>query len=215
MVAENQTTNPGERDGLEPSYRKLPGSGYRRLLPGWALVLLFFVIGIFVLLLRGRRVQLWSGKDHLLQVEWDGYREYYKRFRYGDIQSLTMVRTQESLMITALLGVATFVFALFGVVAAALELRIVMMSVAGLLAVLAVVNLAGGPTCRCFLRTAVQQEELASLTRVRNARRVLDALRPLIAEAQGPFEAAGEPAAAPPGPPANPGAPAEPPPPGP
>ena len=62
-------------------YRRLPGTGYRRVAPGWVILLLFFVIGIFALLLRGRRVQLWLGDEHLLLVEWDGTREYYKRFR--------------------------------------------------------------------------------------------------------------------------------------
>jgi hypothetical protein len=37
------------------------------------------------------------------------------------------------------------------------------------------------------LRTAVQIEQLASLSRLRRARKVLDRLRPLIAEAQGPL----------------------------
>ena len=40
-----------------PPYRRLSGTGYHYLVPPWALVLLFFVMGIFVLLFRGRRTQ--------------------------------------------------------------------------------------------------------------------------------------------------------------
>src|SRR5688572_20008107 len=85
-------------------YRRLPGTGYRRIVPGWVMLLLFFVIGIFALLLRGRGVQLWQGNEHLLLVEWDGTREYYKRFGYQDIQALIIRRTSEGRMFNAVLG---------------------------------------------------------------------------------------------------------------
>ena len=42
-----------------------------------------------------------------------------------------------------------------------------------------------GPTCVCRLRTAVQTEELPSLCRLRQTRKILNRLRPLIAAAQG------------------------------
>jgi hypothetical protein len=42
-----------------------------------------------------------------------------------------------------------------------------------------------GPTCTCYLRTAVQIEELSSLSRVRRARKVIDRVRPFIIAAQG------------------------------
>ena len=50
-----------------------------------------------------------------------------------------------------------------------------------------------GTTCACQIRTAVQTEELPSLCRVRQTRKVLDKIRPLITAAQGeitPEEAA-------------------------
>jgi hypothetical protein len=46
-------------------------------------------------------------------------------------------------------------------------------------------NLILGRTCRCFLRTAVQTEQLPPLDRVRRAQKVFARLRPLIAAAQG------------------------------
>ena len=46
-------------------------------------------------------------------------------------------------------------------------------------------NLLLGPTCVCYLRTAVQIDRLAAIRRVRRAERALDRLRPLIEAAQG------------------------------
>ena len=50
---------------------------------------------------------------------------------------------------------------------------------------LLLLNTLRGSACVCHLRTAVQEEELPSLNRVRRARKVLDRLRPLIAATQG------------------------------
>jgi hypothetical protein len=47
------------------------------------------------------------------------------------------------------------------------------------------INNLRGPTCACTLRTAVQTEELPSLCRLPKTRRILNLLRPLIAQAQG------------------------------
>jgi len=47
------------------------------------------------------------------------------------------------------------------------------------------INNALGPTTIGYLRTAVQTEELPSLSRLRRVRRVLARLRPLITQAQG------------------------------
>ena len=48
-----------------------------------------------------------------------------------------------------------------------------------------VVNNVRGATCACQLRTAVQIEDLPSLSRLRRTRKVLAKIRPLIAAAQG------------------------------
>jgi hypothetical protein len=58
-------------------------------------------------------------------------------------------------------------------------------SFAALFLLAMLINVAMGPTSVCHLRTAVQTEELPSLNRVRRARKVLDRLRPFIAQAQG------------------------------
>jgi len=166
-------------------YQRLPGTGYRRLVPVWAMLLLFFVIGIFVLLLRGRRVQLWLGDDHLLVVDWDGYREYYKRINYRDIQSVVIHRTAEGKIVNALLGGIVLMFVAFGLAIGETTGTIVLLSIAAFFGVILLINFLAGPTCRTQLRTAVQTEELHSLTRLRTAHKVMDRLRPRITATQG------------------------------
>jgi hypothetical protein len=166
-------------------YQRLPGTGYRRLVPTWAMLLLFFVIGIFILVLRGKRVQLWLGDDHLLIVDWDGAREYYKRIRYQDIQSIIVHRTTEGRVVNALLGGIILLFTIFGLTAGDTVGTIILLVIAAVFGLILLANYVSGPTCKCQLRTAVQTEELYSLRRLPNARKALDRLRPLITAAQG------------------------------
>ncbi len=170
-------------------YQRLPGTGYRQLVPYWAMVLLFFVIGIFVLALRGKRVQLWLGDDHLLVVDWDGAREYYKRIRYQDIQSIIIRRTNEGRIVNALLGGIVFLAALFGLVVGDTVGTTILLVLAALFGLILLANWFSGPTCKCQLRTAVQTDELPSLTRLRQARKALERLRPRITTAQGTLTA--------------------------
>ena len=168
-----------------PPYHRLPGTGYKRIVPGWVLVLLFFVIGILVLLLRGRRVQLWTGDDHLLLVESDGHKEYYKRFFYRDIQALILRRTWEGRIINILLSLPAALFAFFAMTTSDPDGQIALAIIAGLFAFLLVINFLSGPTCQCQLRTAVNLTDLPSLTRVRQARKAFARVRPLIVATQG------------------------------
>jgi hypothetical protein len=184
-------------DNPQKLYHKLPGTGYQRMLPGWAFVALFFVIGIFVLLLRGRRVQLWQGKEHLLLVEWNGYREYYKRFNYRDIQAFVIRQTRERVLWNVLLALplALCGFVLVSMIQQAFQrgfqqsgdVAVVVIFGTMSLVLLAgiIVNLALGPTCTCEIQTAVQTRPLPSLNRVNRARKVIARLRPLIEAGQG------------------------------
>jgi hypothetical protein len=166
-------------------YRRLPGTGYRRTVPTWIVLLLFFVIGIFALLFRGRRVQLWQGEEHLLLVEWDGYREFYKRFSYRDIQAIIVRKTPEGKIVNIILGL---IAGFFGGIAFTIDDvggRIALLSIAGLFGLILLINFLSGPTCQCQIRTAVQLDELPTLTRLPRARKVINRIRPRIVEAQG------------------------------
>src|SRR6266545_1509925 len=147
-------------------YKRLPGTGYHYRIPPWAMVLLFFVMGIFVLLFRGRRTQLWTGREHLLMVESDGYTEYYKRFDYRDIQAFIIRKTVQGRIVNALL--AAFSLILFALALAVDDPvgRGFLLGLAGFFALLLLINFLMGPTCQCHLRTAVQSVEMVSLTRL-------------------------------------------------
>ena len=141
-------------------YQRLPGTGYRQLVPVWAMILLFFIIGIFVLLLRGRRVQLWRGEDHLLIVDWDGYREHYKRINYRDIQSIVVRRTSEALIANIVLGVLVLLFVALGLGVGDTVGMVILFVLAGIFGLILLVNLLQGTSCKCQLRTAVLAEDL-------------------------------------------------------
>jgi hypothetical protein len=166
-------------------YRRLPGTGYRQVIPGWSILLLFFVIGIFALLFRGRRIQLWQGEEHLLLVEWDGNREFYKRFHYRDIQAFMVRKTFDGMALNGVLGALCLLFAGLAIPVPEVGFRIFLLVLAGIFGLLLLSNFISGPTCQCSIRTAVQVEELPSLCRLRRVRKVLERLRPLIAAAQG------------------------------
>jgi hypothetical protein len=139
------------------------------------------------------RSSLWLGPDHLLYVETTGYTESYKRFYFRDIQTITVHNSSAYALINGIFGF------LFGI-------SLVLMAIGGLFGELAkgdggaiavfcliffvfglplVLNNIFGKSCSCVLRTAVQTQELSSISRWRKARKVFDRVRPLIVAAQG------------------------------
>lgn len=135
------------------------------------------------------RSNLWLGGDHLLCVETEGYTEKYRRFYFRDIQAITLRRTNRALVLGVVTGVLTAVFALLMLVIDDLAGKSVFGILGGVCAIPFLVNLIYGPTCKCELRTAVQTENVPSMSRVRRARKLLNRIRPLIAEAQGQLAA--------------------------
>jgi hypothetical protein len=135
--------------------------------------------------------RLYQGPDHLLQVCSTGYSETYKRFYYRDVQALvlqpSMLRAALNwvfggLTCCALLGWVIEAGNGFGSGGVGLVVGIVL-TLCCLLPL--ALNLAAGPTCACYVRTAVQMERLAALQRTRTARDVIQHLKPLLASAQG------------------------------
>jgi hypothetical protein len=147
--------------------------------------------------LPGRGVELASygrlylGPDHLLQVVSNGYQESYKRFHFSDIQAIILQRTVVFPGLNWVFGALTSL-CLGGWLLEAINgfgdgptLPVLMGVLTVLCAGPLLLNLLLGPTCVCYLRTAVQIERLAALKRFRSAERVLDRLRPMIEAAQG------------------------------
>src|SRR5206468_2514837 len=126
------------------------------------------------------RSSLWLGPDHLLLVERRGYTENYKRFFFRDIQSLTIRQTNRHKIWSLILGIiAAICFALAFVILAA-EGVIgfwIMIGMAAFFSFFLGLNVLAGPASTCHLRTAVQTEELPSLSRLKRVRKVLERVR--------------------------------------
>jgi hypothetical protein len=128
---------------------------------------------------------LWLGPDHLLCIDSTGFTENYKRFYFRDIQAVIVRKTDGYKYWSLGLGIVGLFFAIIAAVTSDSVGRIVWFSFAGLFWLIMSLNLALGPTTACYLQTAVQNEQLPSVVRLRKARKVLNILRPLIASAQG------------------------------
>lgn len=147
---------------------------------------IFGIVGI----IASSRSSLWLGKDHLLCIDTTGYTETYKRFYYRDIQAFFIRKTPSWLVLALLLGAVGIFFGLIALFGGDPIVAWIFGSLAGVFWLGVLLDLAFGPSSSCHLRTAVQTEELVSLTRVRAARKALRRLEPLIAEAQGQLDPA-------------------------
>ena len=141
--------------------------------------------------LGAQRQSLWLGPDHLLSINSSSYSERYKRFYFADIQAFFIFPSPRRViwnwMLAAILTMHLLVFLWIGSFGTVLAIVLV------ILAIPLTINNLLGPTCSVYLQTAVQVEELPSLSRVRRTNRVLERIRPLIATVQGslsPEEAA-------------------------
>lgn len=135
---------------------------------------------------------LWLSADHLLQVEGTRFSEDYKRFYFKDIKAVTLRRTPTWGRTNWIcLGLAILVmglFAAFAVHAAPNDrgpFLVIGICIAAIFLLFGFINLLLGPTCVCHLLTAVQQEELPSLKRLRRARKVLNRIREAVESTQG------------------------------
>jgi hypothetical protein len=154
----------------ETRYKRLPGKGPRR---GGFLTVSF------------SRCSLHLGDDHLLSVDNNGFSEDYKRFYFSDIQAIITRRTGRGAtwsIVLAFMIACSLLGALF------LEkeaVRIFFWVLSGAFLVFLLVNALRGPTCACHIITAVQEDQLPSLNRLRVARKVIETLRPAIEKVQG------------------------------
>jgi len=138
------------------------------------------------------RSSLWLGDDHLLLLDRNGFTEKYKRFYFRDIQAITIRATTTRLNWNRFLVILATIIMIIGALISQLQAvgMIVTVIITGVICGIPLFfNNLFGPTCACQIRTAVQTEELPSLCRVKQVNRVLNRMRPLIAEAQGQITA--------------------------
>ncbi len=150
-------------------YNRLPGSGLKR--------------GSF-LSLFGIRASIWTGEDHLLCLYSTGLSEDYRRFYYRDIQAITTQQTSQYKIEIVILVLLSMVLAYPSIILSGIPATIFMI-ITGLFMAFLIVHVLRGPTCTCYLYTAVSKEELPSLNRLKNAVTSLDIITPLIEEVQG------------------------------
>lgn len=144
-------------------YQRLPGKGRRR-----------------EKVMGGAVCTLWLGADHILQAENLYFHEDYKRFYYRDIQAFILRRTNRYIVWNV---VWTVLLALLLLPAVTVAWYWWFLGLFGLVPLW--INLAQGPSCLCYIRTAVQQEELPSLCRIKQAKRAIRLIRVRINQAQG------------------------------
>ena len=156
------------------SYIKLPGRGLRRAIAA----------------ISAPRCRLWLGPDHLLAVESTMASESYRRFYFRDIEGFVIRRTAGrqiwnwALLAGALITAGPFV-AVWYSAGESIAPLVVAAVIAAFWLVFILINTFRGPTCQTHVRTAVQLEQLPSLSRLPVALKVLAILRPAIEEAQG------------------------------
>ena len=144
----------------------------------------------FVALATGRS-SLWLGEDHVLCIESKHFSETYKRFYFRDIQAVSLRLTSRRQIWNWVLGVPTILclggwaYDLLVNGRPGLGGMVTGVAVTLFFGLPLLLNNLLGTTCACQFRTAVQSEEMPSLCRLRNTRRIMDRLRPIIAHPQG------------------------------
>ena len=127
--------------------------------------------------------RMWLGDDHVLLVKSGTMNETYRRFFFADIQAITLRRTDFGKYLNGAFGFMFFVFALIALQVSGAG-GIALWCLAAPFLLMLVTNLAQGPTCATYIKTAVQNERIHALGRVRTANKFRDHVRPLISATQ-------------------------------
>jgi hypothetical protein len=133
--------------------------------------------------------QLWMGPDHLLLVSSSRLTEKYQRFSLGDIQAVVVSDGPDRTVLQTLAVLASIGW---GAAAFAVDLTFGkwFFGVTGLLFLaLAILDIARGPRCRCFLHTTVSRWPLLPVSRQRIAQRFLATIVPAVEASQGALSA--------------------------
>ena len=125
------------------------------------------------------RYTLWLGHDHLLYISAGIFVEEYKRFYFRDIQSLIIHKTDSWKVWNIVLGCLAALFLIMAIASDGIG-TIGAGIMAGLMILNLGINYYRGPTCAAYIQTAVQNEKLHSMVRLKKAQKVLDTLKPVI-----------------------------------
>ena len=136
------------------------------------------------------RQRLWLAEDHLLQVMNFYFLERYRRFYFCDIAALLVRCTHTHAVLNLIGAIYMCGFAVAVLLVKSHGWRIALAVCLGFTLLLVLINIKRGPTCKCWIKTALGEVRLYPVTRVKGARKLIAALRPLIEQAQPPLSAA-------------------------
>jgi len=129
------------------------------------------------------RDSLWLAEDHLLSVQSNRFSETYRRYYFRDIQAFTIQRTAPISPWTYAAGAVAAAFLAPG---ALFEYQETFLWISGGLFLAITLALIGlGPTCACYIQTAVSRDRLGSLRWIRTAEKAVSILQPGIEQVQG------------------------------
>jgi len=133
------------------------------------------------------RASLWLGEDHLLSVHSNRFSEDYRRYYLRDIQAFILERTGPVSLWAYFMGALAAGFLVPGLFSDFYKTFLWVSG--GLFLGIALYVIALGPTCACYIQTAVSREQLWSLQWIRTAEKTLHILQPQIEQTQGPMTA--------------------------
>jgi hypothetical protein len=132
---------------------------------------------------------LWLGPDHILQIDDERMEETYKRFYFRDIRNIVIQKTMRGFVWNIVLVALTCAFLALMLVGfqSKWDVGVLVFTgiVAGMFSILLFINWLRGPTCKCFIATAVQIEQFHSLHRLRTALKVARRINVLAQAVQG------------------------------
>ncbi|MBU1171785.1 MAG: hypothetical protein KKD44_19705 [Proteobacteria bacterium] len=134
---------------------------------------------------------LWEGPDHLLLIESSGMSETYRRFYYKDIKSILIAKTKENFYKTFLVLGLFLGFTVLGLVFWIDDQNpasVFFFIFSPIFLFYFLVCLAGGPSCACWIVTAVRKEKLSPSNRLRPTLKMMARLKPCIEAVQGQLD---------------------------
>jgi len=157
---------------------RLTRAGYRRL-PGWGPRKTGLFAGV------GTRCRLYLGEDHILSVDNHLFFEDYKRFYFTDIQAILTRKTSRWIVEAAIVLIVAACMTGCSLLLLSRPLGGFWMGLSIILIIYLFYHLARGPTCSCHIVTAVQEDLLPTVNRLRISRKVVPLLKSAVERVQG------------------------------
>lgn len=136
-----------------------------------------------------RGASVWQGPDHLLLIRSWRFREEYKRYYMGDIQSIAIAAAPRFHLSTRSIGIGIlWLIAISIATARSSAWAITLLWVVAAALVGAWIYISASCSCICRIYTAVSGDDLPSVYRSWTARKFVQSVEPRIAAAQGSID---------------------------